>query len=45
MGKKHLCKFFMFDIKDIHPSIQEELLNKGFSQEYIGTSGKDREIM
>ena len=37
----------MFDIKDIHPWIQEELLNKGFrfSQQYIGTSGKDREVM
>ena len=37
----------MFDIKDFHPEIKEELLNKGlrFVQEYIDITSKDREIL
>ena len=37
----------MFDIKDFHQSMQEELLNKGlrFAQEYIDITSKDTEII
>ena len=37
----------MLDIKDFHPSIQEELLNKGlrFTQMYMDITSKDTEII
>ena len=37
----------MFDIKDLYPSIKEELQNKGlrFTQEYIDITSKDMEII
>ena len=40
-------KFIILDIKDFHPSIQEELLNKGlrFTQKYMDVTSKDKEII
>ena len=40
-------KFVMFDIKDIYPSITQELLNKtlNFASEYIYISKSDTDVI
>ena len=44
---KHLYKFLMFDIKDIYPSIKENLLwgSIRFAKLYISKTNKDTEVV
>ena len=44
---KHLMKFVMFDIKDLYPSIRQDLWNKAlnFASEYIYISKRDIDVI
>ena len=44
---KHLIKFVMFDIKDLYPSIRQDLWNKAlnFASEYIYISKRDIDVI